>query len=239
MINLRIQEIAEAQGLSLDQLSQRSNVSLQDIQSYENIQTLTDDIAKKLREIASNLNVSVVELVKPVVKKRGLRFKIFELIQKKNLTIEKLSELSEVHPAIIAFYSTQPIDEHKFNELESKNEYLTKLSKAIGCSNEELKVEADLPITKLDLKEWAEKRGLNLKDISVLTNLPIDFIDLIATQYLDKPLDVSSEENLSQGFLGLIANNSDILSVIPETTPKEVLCKWIKIITGEETWICK
>ncbi len=153
MINLRIQEFAKAKGLSLEELSKLSGVPLADIQSYTTIESLTDEIAANLRKIASNFSVSVVELVKPVVNQGAFRFKILEMVKKKGLTIEELSKTSGVHLAIIAFYSTQPIDEHKFNELELKNKYLTKISEVIGCSTEELKVETDLPITKVDLKE--------------------------------------------------------------------------------------
>ncbi|MBD2518485.1 hypothetical protein H6G93_26655 [Nostoc sp. FACHB-973] len=239
MINLRIQQFAEANGLSLEELSKLSGVPLSDIQFYATIETLTDEIAANLRKIASSLNVSVVELVKPVVKQGVFRFKIFEMVQKKGLKIDELSKISGVHPAIVAFYSTQPIDEDKLNELEFKNKYLTKISEVIGCSAEELKVETDLPITKIDLKEWAEKRDLNLEDISVLTGIPIDFIDLISTQYIDTPIDISLKDHISDGFLGLMAENSVIASIQPQTTPKELFCHWIEKITGKEIWICE
>ncbi|MFN6539433.1 MAG: hypothetical protein RM021_024200 [Nostoc sp. EkiNYC01] len=239
MITLSIQQFAEDNNLSLEELSQHSNVALEDIQSYAIIETLTDEIATNLRKIASELNVSVLELVKPILKQGALRFKIFEMIQNKDLTIEELSKLSGVHPAIVAFYSTQPINEHKFNEMERKNKYLTKISEVIGCSTEELKVETDQPIIKLDVKKWAEKRGLNLDDISLLTGLPLDFIDLISTQYIDEPIDISCKESSSRNLLGFMSENLPAALLPPQKTPKEIFCQWLEITIGKTIWICK
>lgn len=185
-VTLRIQELVEAQGLTFEELSKASGVSLEDIQAYATTPVeLIEETATALRKIATKLNVAVVELVQPIAKREAFKLKILEMAQQKGLTLEKLSERSGVNPAIISFYSTQSISNQKLNELESKNQYLRKISQALVCDVEDLKIEAELPTTKLCVEEWVEERGLNLQDLSRLTNLPQEYIDLIAKHPLD------------------------------------------------------
>lgn len=241
MITLRIKEIIEEKDLSPETLSNGSSVPLNAIQAYitsPTIEGITDIIAEHLRKIAKQLNVSVIELVKPVTKKAAFKLNIFEIMQQKQLTLNELSERSGVHPAILAFYSTQPICEQKLSELELKNKYLIKISEVLDCSSEDLKIETERPIIKLGIEEWAEERGLNKEDMSILTELPLDFIDLLYTQYIEKVIDISQKNTLSKNLFFLNGGNFDT-AMIP-ATPGEIFCHLIKVIlAGKETWICR
>jgi hypothetical protein len=182
MITLCIEEVATAQGLTLEQLSQLSGVSLQDIQSYLSIETLTDETAANLRKIAAQLNVPVLKLVKPAAKREAVKLNILEIAQRKDLTLEELSNLSGVHPAILMFYSTQPLCKEKLSEIESHNQYLTKISEGLNCTIEDLQTPAELPMTKLRFEELLQEQGLTVDELSMLTEIPEQFFDLISTQ---------------------------------------------------------
>ncbi|MBD1906763.1 hypothetical protein H6F53_14895 [Trichocoleus sp. FACHB-832] len=183
MIILCIQEIAAAKGLTLEELSQVSGVSLEVIQAYATtpIETLTEEVAANLRKLASKLDVVVLELVQPVGKREAFRLKILEMAQGKGLTLEELSHRSGVHPAVLVFYSTQSICKQKLDEPQHKKNLLD-LCKALICSIEDLQIPADLSTTILRLNEKTKEKGLTLKELSVLTSLPYELIDLFATQ---------------------------------------------------------
>lgn len=219
-VTLRIQELAEAKGLTLEEISKASGVSVQAIQAYTNTPVeLTESIAADLRKIATQLNVPVIELVKPLTERGAFRLNILEKLKQKGLTLEELSAQSGIHPAIVAYYSTQPICQRKLNEFESKNKYLSRISKVLDCCIDDLKVKAELPLIKFCLEEWVEKNGLNLEDMSIFTGLPIDFIDLISTQPIETSVD---------------AIQIDIEANPPETTPKEIICRWIETVLGKQ-----
>lgn len=184
-VTLRIQELAEANELTFEELSKLSGVSVQDIQAYATAPVkITEEAATKLRNIASQLNVPVVELVKPIAKREAFRFKILEMAQQKGLTLEELSKRSGVNPALIAFYSTQPICKQKIAETQCMTS-LYKISDTLGCRVEDLQLAADIPVTQLRFEAFTDEKNLNLEDISLLTGYSQEFIDLIATQPLD------------------------------------------------------
>lgn len=184
MINLRIQEIAEAKGLSLEELSKLSGISTEDIRAYSSLETLTEEKAANLRKIAAKLNVPVLELVKPVVKPEAFKLKILEMAKNRGLTLQELSKLSGVEFDAIAFYSTQAIYKQKISETPCQ-ESLRIISKALDCSIEDLQVEADLPVNKLRFEAFTDEKNLSLEDISLLTDASQEFINLLATQPVD------------------------------------------------------
>lgn len=188
-VTLRIEEFVAENDYAA--LSQATKISEETIWRYakEKVE-LTDKSAADIRSISAELDVPVVELVKPIVKREAVRLKIREIALHRGLTLEKLSEASKVHLLIIEFYSKRPIYKEKILEAKSQDN-LNKICNILGCEIEELLVEIqakDLPETKLRLEEFAEDRGLNLNDLSLLTELPPELIDLLATQ----PIDTSS-----------------------------------------------
>lgn len=187
MINLRIQEIAEAKGLSLEELSKLSDISTQDIRAYSSLETLTEEKAANLRKIAAQLNVPVLELVKPVAKREAFKLKILEIAEQKGLTLEELSKLSDLDLAFLAFYSTQSMCKRKLEDMESQYQHLTKITEALNCNVENLLEEAELPTTKLRFQELVQERGLTIDALSMLTELPHEFLDLMTTQPLALP----------------------------------------------------
>jgi transcriptional regulator with XRE-family HTH domain len=198
-VTLRIQELAEAKGLALEQLSQGVGISQQTIQLYATAPVeITEEIAADLRKIATELDVSVVELVKPVAKKEAFKLKILEKTktQQPDLTLGALSEQSGVHILLIEFYSKQPIYQQKLFERKHQDN-LNKICQVLGCTIEDLLDEFktdDLPETKLRFEEFAEERGLTLNDLSLLTGLPSELIDLMATQPIDTSISVFENE---------------------------------------------
>jgi hypothetical protein len=194
-VTLRIQELVEkAKPLTLEKLSQDSGIPEQVIQLYATAPVeITEEIAADLRQIATQLDVSVVELVKPVAKREAVKLKILDLLpnmttkEKEEKSLITLAEKSKVHILLIEFYSKQTIYKQKLFEPKQQDN-LNKICQVLGCSIEDLLVGAetnDLPETKLRLEEFAEEKGLTLNDLSLLTELPPEFIDLMATQPID------------------------------------------------------
>ncbi|MBD1894040.1 helix-turn-helix transcriptional regulator [Coleofasciculus sp. FACHB-129] len=207
MITLRIQEIADAKSkpLTLEELSQVSGVSLKVIQDYATkpIKTLTEEVADNLRKLADKLEVDVLELVmpvrqdvdvlevKPVDKQEAVKLEIRKIAKDtKDWNLQELSKQCEVDLIIVEFYSKQPIYKQKLDETSAK-ETLSKICKALDCQIEDLLVEVkaeELPETKLRIEELAAERGLSLNDLSLLTRLSYEFIDLVATQPINVDL---------------------------------------------------
>lgn len=182
---LRIQEFADAKGLTLEELAQASNVSEEILKKYSTSSIeITEDSASNLRKIATKLDIAVAKLIKPVAKIGGFRLRIFEITKQRNLTLNQLSEISGVHPTLLAFYSTQAISKQKILEDETQ-ENLSRISRALGVDIEELKVASELSETMLRVDDYVKEKGLTLEDLSILNNVPIEFMRLISTQPID------------------------------------------------------
>ncbi|MCT7951881.1 helix-turn-helix domain-containing protein [Ancylothrix sp. C2] len=213
MVNLRIRDLAAAKGLTVSELSEVSGISSETMMKYatESVE-ITEETTANLIKIAEKLDVPVMKLIKPVAKQAAFKLTIIEKTKQKNITLEQLSEKSGVHLALVAFYSTQVISKEKLAE-EPYQTYLIKISEALECKSEDLKVAADLPATRLRLEEMAQEKGLSLEDVSRFTETPREFVDLMATQ----PVNIN-----------LLLNNSAIKRV---NVPCVLRC-WIDKILG-------
>ncbi|MEH2423842.1 MAG: helix-turn-helix transcriptional regulator [Nostoc sp.] len=202
-ITLRITELATQKGQSLQTISQFSSIDLEKIQAYDTAQIptpLTEEVAAEIRKIAEVLSISPIEIinVNPKFKREAVRLKIREransLVQ---MTLKDLSQKSEVHLSLVEFYSKQPIYRQKIDEPQCQKT-LNKICKVLGCKVEDLleplKSE-ELPVTKLCLEELAQEKGLSLIDLSLLTNLPYELIDLMNTQPIDNFSSIFVDEN--------------------------------------------
>jgi len=198
-VRLRIQELAEAKELTLEEISNRSSVSVEAIQAYATATVeLTEKIAIDLRNIAKPevLDVAVVELIESVVKREAVKFKIRDIARQKGLTLGQLSEATAINLLLIEFYSEQPIFKEQLIEPKLQNN-LNEICKTLDCKIEDLivKVEAEeLPETKLRIEELLEEKGITLEDLSLLTELPNELIDLMATQ----PIDVCDRDEIRE-----------------------------------------
>lgn len=209
MVNLKIRDLANAKGLTVSELSEVSGISSETMMKYatESVE-ITEETTANLRKIAKKLDVPVMNLIKPVAKQAAFKLTIIEKAKEKGITLEQLSTKSDVHISIVAFYSFQVISKEKLAE-EPYQTYLTKISDALECKSEEdLKIVAELPATRLRLEEMAQEKGLSLEDVSRLTATPREFIDLMATQ----PVHISESPF--------------------EMNVGEAICKWITAATG-------
>lgn len=183
-VTLRIQELAEVKGLTLEELSQISGISAQAMQEYATQPVDLKKNAAEFRQIAAKLNVPILELVKPVAKRGAFKLKVFEMLDQNNLTLEELSKRSGVDFILLALYSTQPIAKDTIAEAQTQ-ENLTKIIKVLNCSIEELKVAAELPNARFSVEEILQEKGLTIEEASLLTELPEEFIKFISTQPID------------------------------------------------------
>lgn len=194
---LRIQELTKLKSITLEELSQASNVSIEVVQAYATEPVNIGEAANDLRKIANQLNVSVIDLVKPVVKREAFKLRILEVAKQKGISLNELSERSNVNPETLAFYSTQPICKQKFFEsIHQIN--ISKINKVLECCIEDLKVATDLPKIRLRVEELAAERGLSLENLKQLSGLSSEFIDLIATQPVD-PLSWKQVDSFLEG----------------------------------------
>lgn len=196
MVKLRIQEIAESKGISLEELDQLTGLSTrnlteslrrENVNESSNIENITAENAEQLRKKAATLGVSVLDLLSPTAKKVAFNLKIIETAKNQNLTLEELSKRSGVDPAIVAFYSTQAISREKLAEPRFQ-EYLNRISQTLNSPIPDLQVLADLPKTKLLIEDIAQEKGISLQEMAILLDLPSDFLDLVATQPIDPNL---------------------------------------------------
>jgi DNA-binding Xre family transcriptional regulator len=185
MITFHVKEILQTKGLTLQELSQLINVSENYIQSIlDKPNQITEETATVLNKISEALKIPLVNLFANATKQEAVRIKILDLIQEREMSLEELSDQSGVHPSIIAIYSTQPICKQKLAEPKFR-ENLVKISQALTSSPEDLQAEADLPITRLPFREMMELKGLTVDDLSTLTGLPNEFVELVTTEPVD------------------------------------------------------
>jgi transcriptional regulator with XRE-family HTH domain len=210
MVNLRIRDLAAAKGLTVSELSEVSGISSETMMKYatESVE-ITEETAANLRKMAEKLDVPVIELIKPINKPPAFKLRIIEKAQEKGISLEQLSEKSGVHPAVLAFYATQPISEEKLADSNSQTS-LGKINQILQCATEELQVVANIPTTKLGVEKLLEERMLSLEELSLLSNLPLEFVDLMATQ----PVDISTFESIS----GIELTESSDLPVLPQNS---------------------
>ncbi|OYD91825.1 hypothetical protein CDG76_24550 [Nostoc sp. 'Peltigera membranacea cyanobiont' 210A] len=178
----------KAKDMAIDLLSTASDISPDDIQKYANENEdfhITEKI-EDLRKIAKALDIEMVELVKPKETREAVRFKLVELAQDKQMSLQELANQSHVDFPIICFYSSQPIENKKITQ-EPFYTNLSKISVALNCSIEDLqdKEKVELPPTMLRVQEFLEATDLNINDLSLLTGVNSEFIDLIATNPID------------------------------------------------------
>lgn len=184
MVNLRIKELAEEKGLTLKELSQISSISEEALQAYATKPVDIEKVSDDLKKIAAKLNVPVIHLIKNVAKKLAFKLDILKVMQQKRISLETLVSSSNIHPAVLLFYITQPIS----NDILAKSPYqdhLKKISDSLEVSPEDLKVVSDLPKTRLYIEESLKEKGLTLEEYSKLMGWPIEFVNLIATQPVD------------------------------------------------------
>lgn len=180
-----------AQNKALYLLSKASDISEETLRTYdtaEDVNLKDPNIFDNLKRIAVALDVSVVYLIKPVVKREAFKLKIRELAQQQepSLSLTQLSKKSNVDVSILCFYSTQSIDKQKLDEPQFHTN-LTKISEALECTIEDLMDtnKADLPASKLRIEEVANDKNLTFEDLSLLTNTTPELIELIAKNPID------------------------------------------------------
>lgn len=205
MITLCLQEILQEKNVSIAVLSANTGIPEEVIQAY--LTTEVFDFKEKsveihlenFRNIATKLNVSLLDLVKSSNKKNGYRFKVKELAENQGITLFQLSELLGMNSLVLEFYSTQIIAK---KELESQIHFqnLTRISEALNCNSiDDLKIESYLPKINLNIEEILAEKNLDAKDLSILLGLPDEFVSLISNQLLY--VDLIKENDLELAFL--------------------------------------
>ena len=185
MVTLRIQELAEAKGITLEQLSQDCCISVEKVQKYasESIE-IHEDTAIELKKIANRLEINSLDLLQSNHNSSFIRLNILKKIQEKSLTLEALSEKSGVHISVLAFYTTQPISQERLSEAKI-NEDMEKICAGLESSLEELIIEeANIPLIKYDIDQVINNANLSSPEFSLLSNISEDGIDLIRNQAL-------------------------------------------------------
>ena len=188
MVSLRIQEFLDARGLSRTDLSSLTDISEDAIDTYaaESI-NLNEDTAQDIRKIAAKLCIPAPKLIRPIDKKPGIRLKILEQAKTQGLTLNQISERSNVHPYILGIYSTQVLLKEKLEEPQIQSE-ISRIADILGTSLVELSVSSEPPITQLRLSEFLQEKGISLEELSLLHDIPSDFFNLLDGQ----PFDFSS-----------------------------------------------
>ncbi|MCF2149867.1 hypothetical protein IQ276_026250 [Desmonostoc muscorum LEGE 12446] len=178
----------KAKGMAVSLLSKAADISAPDMARYadENEDFAIAEKIEELKKIAQALDVEMVELVKPNEKNEGVKLKLVELTQEKQISLKELATRSQIEFPIICFYSSQPIEKKKLTQQPfSKN--LKEISKVLNCTLEDLqeKEKVELPPTILRVQEFLDTTDLNINDLSLLLGVSSEFIDLIATNPID------------------------------------------------------
>jgi DNA-binding transcriptional MerR regulator len=185
MVHLRIQEFLDARGFTIDEFAHLTDINEEALRTYstESI-NLDQENTEHLRRIASKLNVPVAKLIRPVAKQAGVSFKILEKAKSQGLDLNGLSGLADLHPLLLAIYSTQVLLKDKWEE-EQTQENIRRIATALNSTPEELIKIEDPPITQLRMGDFLREKGISLDDLSLLYNAPREAFELLASQPLD------------------------------------------------------
>lgn len=193
MVTLRIQELAAAKRMTLEQLSQDCGISVKKIQTYasESIE-IQEETAAEIQKIAERLEINSLDLLQSNPNSSFIRLNIIQKIQEKSLTLEALSEKSGVHISVLAFYTTQPISRERLAEAKFQ-ENLEKICACLESSLKELIIpKANIPFIKFDIDSVISHANLTPQKFSLLSNISEDCIDLIRSQALTNFMDFNS-----------------------------------------------
>lgn len=197
MVSLRLQEFLDAKGLMIAELSQLTGISENLIQAYvQNSIELNTENAENFRKIAARLNVPVAKLIRPSNKQAGVSFKIVEKAKSQGLDLTDLSERSNTHPLILAIYSTQVLLKDKWAEAQTQDN-IHRIATELNSTPQELVVVKDPPITQLRMGDFLQEKGLSLEELSLLSNIPAEALDLLVSQ----PFDLTSFRDLERDWI--------------------------------------
>jgi len=187
MVTLRIQELAEAKGITLEQLSQDSGVSVEKINKYaaESVK-IEEETAADIHKIANSLNLSTLNLLQSAKESSlWVRIKIIDQLEKKNISLEYLSKKTGINLSVLVFYSTQPLRKAKISEPKIQDE-IKIICNFLECSLDTLICdEFNDFLIRFDIDAFIEIKGLSEKDFVMLSNVSCDCIDLLRTQPID------------------------------------------------------
>lgn len=194
MITLRIQEILQKQELSLEELSNRLELSQENLQLYMTTQpfSLTEEVASILRSIAIALRLPVVSLLKPIPGQEIFRLAILELSQRRGIRLDELSALSQVPHTALVFYCTQAFAAKNLNKMPF-SEHIRSILKALSCTLQDLKYEVEIPVPG-KIAEFADSRGTDLEELSILADLSIEFLEVLSVQYPENFVVLTTKE---------------------------------------------
>lgn len=183
MITLRIQEVLQEQGLSFEELSNRLGLLQEDLTIYIDTQSvsLTKEVASTLKDIATVLRVPVVSLLKPIPGKEIFRLRILEIAQRRSIKLNELSRISQVPHIALVFYCTQPFFSPNLNKAPF-DEHLKAIQMALNCTLQDLRYELEVPVAG-KIAEFSESRGVSLEELSMLADLPVEFLEILSVQY--------------------------------------------------------
>lgn len=194
MVHLRIQEFLNARGFTIDEFAHLTGINEEVLRTYstESI-NLDQENTEHLRRIASKLNVPVAKLIRPVAKQAGVSFKILEKAKSEGLN--ELSGLADLHPLLLAIYSTQVLLKDKWEE-EQTQENIRRIATALKSTPEELVTVEDPPVTQLRMDDFLREKGVSMEELSLLYDVPREALSLLDSQ----PFDLSRFSRIDKIF---------------------------------------
>ena len=194
MVLLRIQEFLDARGFTIDEFASLTGINEEVLRIYSTDSiNLDQENTEHLRRIASNLNVPVAKLIRPAAKQAGVSFKILKKAKSQDLDLTDLSIRADVHPLLLAIYSTQVLLKDKWAE-EQTQENIRRIATELNSTPEELATVEDPPISKLRMDDYLREKGLSLDELSLLYNIPKEPLDILVSH----PFDFSSFKELEK-----------------------------------------
>lgn len=188
MINLRIQELLDARDLSRTDLSSLTGISEDVITKYavESI-NLREDTAQDIRVIATQLDTPVEDLIQQVDENPGVRLRISEYAAAQGLNLTQIANSANVNLYVLAIYSTQVLLKEKYEEPKIQAE-LSRIANTLGTSLVELSDSSEVPINRISLGTFLQRKGTSLGDLSLLYDVPSDLFELLDGQPFDPSL---------------------------------------------------
>ncbi len=196
MVHLRIQEFLDARGFTIDEFAHLTDINEEALRTYstESI-NLDQENTEHLRRIASKLNVPVAKLIRPVAKQAGVSFKILEKAKSQGLDLNGLSGLADLHPLLLAIYSTQVLLKDKWEE-EQTQENIRRIATELNSTPEELVTVEDPPVTQLRMDDFLREKGVSMEELSLLYDVPREALSLLDSQ----PFDLSRFSRIDKIF---------------------------------------
>jgi DNA-binding Xre family transcriptional regulator len=180
MVTLQLQKFLDEQNLSVQELSDRTDIPMTSIENYLSLSnvTLEGQVISDLMKIANNLKVPTLRLLKSVNPVIGFRLQLRKVAQQKNVTLSELHQRSGIDLTTLKLYDALYFTEQNLSA-EPQKSNLIKICDFLECQTSDILFQEEFSIFYIDVEALAVKKGISLESLALVSNLSVHTLHLL------------------------------------------------------------